>query len=140
MPWTWTPPDDDPYDVRLAFGRGIRALRLYHGFTQRELGERSGLDQSNISRLETGRPISIRFSRVLGVLDAMWVNRTVFKTRREGSTYLAFLTRGDPDAIGPEPPPYLLRDHEPPRDPWWPSEAEDTDEQHDNEEGDPTAV
>jgi len=107
MPWAAFPPDDDPRDVRVAFGRGIRALRLYHGLSQMELDHLSGLDQSIISRLETGRPVSVRFSRVLGLLDALGVDRTVFKSRIEGATMLAFMTRGDPSwyplALNPSP-------------------------------------
>src|SRR5262249_17981395 len=112
MPWAAFPPEDDPRDVRVAFGRGIRALRLYHGLSQMELEHLSGLDQSMLARLETGRPVSVRFSRVLGLLDALAVDRTVFKTRREGATMLAFMTRGDPSpyALGPEPLPSRYSD------------------------------
>jgi len=127
LPRSEQPPDDDPFDVRVAFGRGIRALRLYHVFTQQELGERSGLNQSTVSRLETGRPTPLRFASVFRVLDAMWVDRTVFKTRRRGSSYLAFLTRNEPEGLGPEPQRFWFS--EPlPRDPWWPSDDDDLED------------
>ena len=91
-------------DARLAFGRAIRALRRYHGWTQQVLETRSGLDQTVISRLETGAPIGMRFSRILDLLDAMGVDRIAFKTRWEGATVEAFMSRGrrDFDALGPE--------------------------------------
>jgi transcriptional regulator with XRE-family HTH domain len=91
-------------DARLAFGRGIRALRRYHGWTQQGLENRSGLDQTVISRLETGAPIGMRFTRILDVLDAMGVDRIAFKTRWEGASVEAFMSRGrrDFDALGPE--------------------------------------
>jgi len=127
MPWAALPPVDDPRDVRVAFGRGIRALRLYHGLSQMELEHLSGLDQSIISRLETGRPVSVRFSRVLGLLDALGVDRTVFKSRIEGATMLAFMTRGDPSwyALGPEPKPYRYSDYNEPDDEWADDETDE---------------
>src|SRR5438105_2799527 len=93
MPWAIWPPDNDPHDVRVALGRGIRSLRLYHGWTQQALGDRCGLHQSIVSRLETGNTVSIRLSRVLRVLDALGVDRIVLKSRREGQTGRAFATR-----------------------------------------------
>ena len=128
MPWAANPPDDDPRDARIAFGRGIRALRLYHRWTQQQLAERSALNQSTISRLETGRPVPLRFSSVLRVLEAMGVDRTVFKSRWASDTWLAFLTQNDPDGLGPEPPAYRRDRIEPRRDPWnepWINDADD---------------
>jgi transcriptional regulator with XRE-family HTH domain len=118
MPWSTLPPDDDPRDARIAFGRGIRNLRLFHGWSQAFVGRRAGLDQSTISRLETGRNVPLRFRTVLRVLEALGVDRTVFKTRWEGASYLARSSELDPERLGPEPPklPWLV--HEPPFDPW----------------------
>jgi transcriptional regulator with XRE-family HTH domain len=97
------PPDNDPGDARIALGRGIRALRLYHGWSQQMLEDRSGLDQTIISRLETGRPVPVRLSRVLAMLDAMGVDRIILKTRLEGPSIHAFMTR-----LAPEDDPYAL--------------------------------
>jgi transcriptional regulator with XRE-family HTH domain len=56
-----------------SFGDAIRAIRERKGLTQTELGERTGLGQNNISRIETGtvsRPQEdtvIKLSAALGV-------------------------------------------------------------------------
>jgi len=104
MPWATRPSTEGAASARVAFGRGVRLLRLYHGWTQQVLETRSGLDQTVISRLETGAPIGMRFTRILDLLDAMGVDRIAFKTRWEGATVEAFMSRGrrDFDALGPE--------------------------------------
>src|SRR6266516_4713276 len=93
VPWSTTLPDEPPGDLRVELGRAIRGLRRYHGLTQRELGERCGLDQSTISRLENGRVVSVRLSRVLDVLEVMGVERIGFRSRYEGATIAAFMAR-----------------------------------------------
>jgi hypothetical protein len=60
----------------------------------------------------------LRFRTVLRVLEAMGVDRTVFKTRWEGSGNLAWSTRLDADRLGPEPPKFRWLVQEPPLDPW----------------------
>ena len=52
-------------------GRGVRRARLKAGLSQRQLGWRSGLNQSTISRLETGRLRTMRMvtlARVMGTV------------------------------------------------------------------------
>ena len=54
-----------------AIGRGVRRARLAQGLSQRQLGWRVGLNQSTISRLETGRLRTMRMltlARVMGVV------------------------------------------------------------------------
>ncbi|HEX8024708.1 MAG TPA: helix-turn-helix transcriptional regulator, partial [Candidatus Limnocylindrales bacterium] len=104
MPWAQRPPTSGAADARIAFGRAIRALRLYHGWTQAQLEFRSGIDQTIISRIETGAPLGMRFTRLLVLLDAMGVDRIAFKTRWEGASAEASQSRGrrDFDALGPE--------------------------------------
>ena len=52
-------------------GRGVRTARVGQGLTQRQLGWRVGLNQSTISRLETGRLRTmwmLALARVMGTL------------------------------------------------------------------------
>lgn len=50
----------------------VLALRLGHGWTQAELAERSGIDQSDISRIERGlsNATEATLGRLADVLDA----------------------------------------------------------------------
>jgi transcriptional regulator with XRE-family HTH domain len=116
MPWSRIPPADDPTRVRQALGHGIRSIRLYRGWSQQQLENRSGLDQTIISRLETGRLVTVRLARVLLLIDAMGVDRIVLKSRDEGPTMQAFAPRfaaeDDLDALGPPWPHPLDRDRE----------------------------
>ena len=43
-----------PADLNRARGEAIRAARLEHGFTQRELGDRSGIAPQQFSKFENG--------------------------------------------------------------------------------------
>jgi hypothetical protein len=85
-PW----PNDN---VRRELGEAIRGLRRYHLLTQRDLEEATGIDQTVISRLERGRHIHIRFYRFLALLGAMGVDRISFRSRREGASVAAFMSR-----------------------------------------------
>ncbi len=52
-------------------GTGVRQARLAQGLSQRQLGWRVGLNQSTISRLETGRlrtMLMVTLARIKGVL------------------------------------------------------------------------
>jgi transcriptional regulator with XRE-family HTH domain len=80
-------------DIRLELGQAIRGLRLYHGLTQQQLEEISGLDQTVISRLERGRRVHVRMSRLLALLGAMGVCRITFRSRHEGASVAAFMSR-----------------------------------------------
>lgn len=83
-----------PHDeIRLELGQAIRGLRLYHGLTQRELEDLSGLDQTIISRIELGRHVHVRVSRLLALLGAMGVARITVRSRHEGATVAAFMSR-----------------------------------------------
>lgn len=75
---------DGPADdvVRIAMGVAIREARLSTFMTQRELERRSGVDQSVISRLESGRVIGLRWERLTAVLAALGVTRIEFRQER----------------------------------------------------------
>jgi transcriptional regulator with XRE-family HTH domain len=56
---------------RLIIARAVRRQRLAHGLSQRQVGWRAGVNQSTISRLETGRLRTMRMvtlARIIGVL------------------------------------------------------------------------
>lgn len=63
--------------ARRVLGLGIRRTRLFQGMTQLELEERSGLDQTAISRLELGRFVDLRLRRLLDVIGALGVDDLV---------------------------------------------------------------
>jgi transcriptional regulator with XRE-family HTH domain len=65
--------DRHPSRSRQLVGELIRKARHARGLSQERLGEWSGLDQSVISRIETGRPIGLRFVTFLRVLDALGI-------------------------------------------------------------------
>src|SRR5258707_10082969 len=85
-PW----PNDN---VRAELGEAIRGLRRYHLLTQRELEEVTGIDQTVISRLEGGRHVHIRLSRLLALLGAMGVVRISFRSRYTGASVAAWMSR-----------------------------------------------
>lgn len=73
---------DDPSDgpaqvVRLTveekLGRAVLRLRVYWGWSQAELERRSGVDQTTISRLETGRQCGLSLRRLAAILRALRV-------------------------------------------------------------------
>ena len=65
--------DRHPSRSRQVVGELIRTARYARGLSQERLGEWSGLDQSVISRIETGRPIGLRFVTFLRLLDALGI-------------------------------------------------------------------
>ena len=73
-------PAGEPYSTTItagwaAIGASIRAARLRRGMTQTALGNRTGVHQSTISRLETGRLTGLRwskFARIIGTLGDAW--------------------------------------------------------------------
>jgi transcriptional regulator with XRE-family HTH domain len=93
MPWASPSEPDDLADVRLVLGRAIRDLRSHHGLTQVALEERSGLDQTVISRLETGRDVKLRLTRLLVLFRVLGVDRIALQSRYEGATIAGFMSR-----------------------------------------------
>jgi len=59
-------------------GRAVLRLRLYLGWTQRQLEAASGVDQSTISRLERGVHLGISTRRLALLLDALHVGEILF--------------------------------------------------------------
>jgi HTH-type transcriptional regulator / antitoxin HipB len=54
-----------------ALGRQLRRARYARGWTQRELGRRSGVHQTTISRLENGRLASLHLLRLAALILAL---------------------------------------------------------------------
>ena len=79
-------------------GRGILRLRLYIGWSQRELERKSGVDQSTICRLETGHAANVGSARLCAILRALRVGDVVFVPRFPAvePTALELMLRGDP--------------------------------------------
>jgi transcriptional regulator with XRE-family HTH domain len=57
--------------VQDRFGQAILRLRLYRGWTQRDLQRSCGVHQSQISRLETGRSPGLSMRGVYAILRAL---------------------------------------------------------------------
>jgi transcriptional regulator with XRE-family HTH domain len=59
-------------------GRGVLRLRLYRGWSQADLEQRSKVDQTTISRLERGLQRGLSIRRLAAILDALHVGDVVF--------------------------------------------------------------
>ena len=66
----------------MSVGRRIRQLRLESRFTQRDLGEVSGLDVSYLSRVENGR-LTPTLPTLTKIADAMYVPLTALFDAKE---------------------------------------------------------
>lgn len=64
--------------VEEKIGRAVLRLRLYWGWSQAELGRRSGVDQTTISRLESGRQRGLSLRRLAAILRALRVGEIDF--------------------------------------------------------------
>ena len=60
----------DNVQERQRIGQRIAQLRKERGITQQELAERTGMQQGNIARIETGR-YSARFDTLQVIAEAM---------------------------------------------------------------------
>ena len=52
-------------------GASVKRKRLWLGWTQRKLEAESGIDQTNICRIENGKQYGLRWSRFADIVDAM---------------------------------------------------------------------
>jgi transcriptional regulator with XRE-family HTH domain len=79
-------------------GRALLRLRLYLGWSQRDLERSSGVDQSTLSRLETAHAANVGSARICRILDALQVGDVVFLPRLSAiePTALELMLRGDP--------------------------------------------
>jgi len=59
-------------------GRAVLRLRLYHGWSQRDLEHKSRVDQTTICRLERGKQRGLSIRRLAAILDALHVGEIVF--------------------------------------------------------------
>ena len=79
-------------------GRGLLRLRLFIGWSQMDVERSSGVDQSTISRLETGTAANVGSARICRILRALQVGDVVFLPRISTvePTALELMLRGDP--------------------------------------------
>lgn len=71
----------DKYEERRRIGRRIAEVREEAGITQLELSERTGLQQSNLARVESGR-YSTRLDTLAVIADAL--GRKVELVKKDG--------------------------------------------------------
>lgn len=71
-------PKPEPRPVEERLGMAILQLRLYRGWSQRQLGRVSKLDQSMISRLERGKLPGMAIRRLYDLLRALRADEIVF--------------------------------------------------------------
>ena len=76
----------------------ILQLRLYWGWSQRELGRRAGVSQSVISRIESGAQQGVSLRRTFAILRALRVGEIRMLPRPPAieMTNLELLLHGDP--------------------------------------------
>jgi transcriptional regulator with XRE-family HTH domain len=79
-------------------GRGLLRLRLYLGWSQLAIERVSGVDQSTISRLETGHAANVGSARICAILRTLQVGDVVFLPRfpTVEPSALELMLRGDP--------------------------------------------
>ncbi|MEO5703369.1 MAG: helix-turn-helix transcriptional regulator [Candidatus Limnocylindrales bacterium] len=84
--------------VEERFGTAVLRLRLYRGWSQRDLQHTCGVHQSQISRLEAGRQRGMSIRRVFAILRALRVDVIAFVPRPPASppTDLELMLWGDP--------------------------------------------
>jgi transcriptional regulator with XRE-family HTH domain len=66
--------EEPPRRALAKIGRGVLRLRLYWGWSQKELERRSGVDQTTISRLEHGIQRGLSIRKLGRILDALRVD------------------------------------------------------------------
>ena len=79
-------------------GRALLRLRLFIGWSQKQVERKSGVDQSTISRLETGNAANVGSARICTMLRALNVGDVVFLPRFSTvePTALELMLHGDP--------------------------------------------
>ena len=89
-------PADNPVEAKL--GRAVLQMRLYWGWSQREVGRHAGVSQSVISRLECGVLAGLSLRRLFAVLRALRMGELLMLPRPPAfePTPVELLLRGDP--------------------------------------------
>ena len=84
--------------VEARIGHAVLRLRLYWGWSQRELQRRSGVHQSQISRLESGSQHGLSTRRLFAILRALRVGDVAFLPPEPvvPPTALELMLHGDP--------------------------------------------
>ena len=87
-------------------GASVKRKRVWLGWTQRKLEAESGIDQTNICRIENGKQYGFRWSRFADLVDAMGGLDVGLLPARAIRARPAALARIDLDARdGPDPRP-----------------------------------
>ena len=95
----WRPSPEAPQlSVEELLGRAVLRLRLYWGWSQKDLERMSGVDQTTISRFERGLQRGLSLPRIAAILDALRVGEVAFLPRRPIAphTSLELALYGDP--------------------------------------------
>jgi len=83
--------------VEERFGQAVMRLRLYRGWSQRDLQRTCGVHQSQISRLESGRQRGLSSRRIFAILRALHVGEIAFlPPPTVQQTQLEIMLYGDP--------------------------------------------
>lgn len=83
--------------VEERFGQAVMRLRLYQGWSQRDLQRTCGVHQSQISRLESGQQRGLSSRRIFAILCALHVGEIVFlPPPTVPQTQLEIMLFGDP--------------------------------------------
>jgi transcriptional regulator with XRE-family HTH domain len=91
------PHESEELTVEQLLGRAILRLRLYFGWSQRELSRRARLHQSTISRVERGKQAGLSLKRLFAICRALRVVDVDLVTRKPSvpPTELELMLRGD---------------------------------------------
>ena len=73
----WDPPSARE-GAMVMIGRAVLRLRLYRGWSQKDVERSSGVDQTTISRLERGTQRGLSIRRLGRILDALRVGDVAF--------------------------------------------------------------
>jgi transcriptional regulator with XRE-family HTH domain len=94
----WSEPVPDRPTVEERFGQAVLRLRLYRGWTQRDVQRTCGVHQSQVSRLETGKSGGLSMRRVVAILRALHADEIEFRpaTPIVPPTELERMLWGDP--------------------------------------------
>jgi transcriptional regulator with XRE-family HTH domain len=95
------PHESEELTVEQLLGRAILRLRLYFGWSQRELGRRARLHQSTISRVERGKQAGLSLKRLFAICRALRVVDVDLVTRKPSVPPTELETHAQRRPLGP---------------------------------------